>query len=84
MISHSLCQLNKLFSRRCLVALFLMLFTFLLALVMPDWAYAEPAAITITGEGVAEPLTVTHDELQAMEQYEHIYSVINTWPTKRW
>lgn len=84
MISHSLCQLNKLFSRRCLVALFLMLFTFLLALVMPDWAYAEPAAITITGEGVAEPLTLTQEELQAMEQYEHIYSVINTWPTKRW
>ena len=55
-----------------------------LALV-PDFALAEAAnTIEITGEGVAHPMTLSFNQLEAMQQYEHIYSVINTWPTKRW
>lgn len=40
--------------------------------------------LEITGEGVTNPLTLTLADLEAMEQYEHVYSTINTWPTKRW
>lgn len=53
--------------------------------VVPDFAIAGDAnSIEITGEGVAHPLTLSINQLEAMEQYEHVYSVINTWPTKRW
>ena len=53
--------------------------------VVPDFALAEAAStIEITGEGVAHPMTLSFNQLEAMQQYEHIYSVINTWPTKRW
>ena len=31
-----------------------------------------------------EATALTRAELEAMEQYEHVYSAINTWPTKRW
>ncbi len=84
MISHVLFQINKPSYRCCLAILYVMLFTFSLVLIMPNSAYAEPATIAITGEGVNESLTLTQDELLAMEQYQHVYSVINTWPTKRW
>lgn len=33
---------------------------------------------------MAAPVAFTADELQAMEQYQHVYSTINTWPTKKW
>ena len=47
--------------------------------VVPDFAIAGDAnSIEITGEGVAQPLTLSIDQLEAMEQYEHVYSVINT------
>ncbi|MDF9409017.1 stalk domain-containing protein [Pelotomaculum isophthalicicum JI] len=29
-------------------------------------------------------MTLTLAQLQAMEQYQHVYSCINTWPTKKW
>lgn len=46
---------------------------------------AEPAEeLIITGEGVVNTLTFTLAELKEMQQYEHVYSTINTWPTKRW
>jgi hypothetical protein len=55
------------------------------SLVAGEPALAEsPTTIEITGEGVSNPLTLTLAELEAMEQYEHVYSTINTWPTKRW
>ncbi|HBC94288.1 MAG TPA: hypothetical protein DCZ10_15675, partial [Pelotomaculum sp.] len=41
-------------------------------------------ALAITGDGVATPVTLTLGQLQEMQQYRHIYSVINTWPTKNW
>ncbi len=45
---------------------------------------AEPDALEITGDGVTTPLILTREQLQAMEQYQHVYSAINTWPTKKW
>jgi hypothetical protein len=39
--------------------------------------------VEITGDGVETPVTFTLDELQDMEQYQQVYSTINTWPTKR-
>ena len=40
--------------------------------------------LEITGDGVASPVTFTLEQLQGMEQYQHVYSTINTWPTKSW
>jgi hypothetical protein len=53
-------------------------------LIAPASALAETAALEIFGEGVTTSLKLTQAELEAMEQYEHVYSTINTWPTKRW
>ncbi|MDH7573846.1 MAG: FN3 associated domain-containing protein [Clostridia bacterium] len=48
-------------------------------------ALAQPSeSVKITGDGVAHPLELTRAELEAMEQYEHVYSTVNTWPTKKW
>ncbi len=43
-----------------------------------------PDSLEITGDGVTTPLVLTREQLQAMEQYQHVYSAINTWPTKKW
>jgi hypothetical protein len=45
---------------------------------------AETRGLEITGDGVAHPLSFTLEELEGMEQYQQVYSTINTWPTKRW
>ena len=67
------------------ITLVLTLLAFTIDLVMPGLAWAEPVeSLEIVGEGVANPLTLTRAELEGMEQYEHVYSAINTWPTKRW
>jgi DMSO/TMAO reductase YedYZ molybdopterin-dependent catalytic subunit len=63
--------------------------TLLLFALMPNLigsvpAFAETAVLEITRKGVTTPLKLTLAELEAMEQYEHVYSTINTWPTKRW
>lgn len=44
----------------------------------------EQIVLEIAGEGVSNPCQFTLSELQAMEQYQQVYSTINTWPTKRW
>ncbi len=44
----------------------------------------EDVALQITGDGVTNPMALTLPQLQAMEQYQHVYSAINTWPTKKW
>ena len=63
----------------------LLLISISFSLVTPDLVRAEAVeAIEITGEGVAGPITLSLSQLEAMQQYEHIYSTINTWPTKRW
>lgn len=63
----------------------LLLLAALLHIAAPGVALAEPSkSVEITGEGVTNPVTFTLEQLQAMEQYQHVYSVINTWPTKKW
>ena len=62
----------------------LLLLTFVFNLIASAPAFAENVALEIFGEGVTTPLELTQAELEAMEQYEHVYSTINTWPTKRW
>ena len=63
----------------------LLLILFFIVLSVPDFAIAKAAdSIEITGEGVANPFTLSVNQLEAMQQFEHIYSAINTWPTKRW
>ncbi|TEB14137.1 Serine/threonine-protein kinase PknD [Pelotomaculum sp. FP] len=44
----------------------------------------ETIRLTITGDGVAATKTFTMSHLRGMEQYQHVYSGINTWPTKKW
>ena len=74
--------------RFILIALGTLLFAGLLCLPAPRAVFAAPPAediaLEITGEGVTIPLSFTRAELEAMEQYEQLYSTINTWPTKRW
>ncbi len=52
--------------------------------LLPLLSPAEAASgLEITGDGVANPLSLTLSDLQEMEQYQHIYSTINTWPSKK-
>ncbi len=54
-------------------------------LTTPAVAFAAGRdTLEITGDGVATPLTLTREQLQSMEQCQQVYSVINTWPTKKW
>jgi hypothetical protein len=56
-----------------------------LLLFMPVTVMAgEPAVIEIMGNGVGNPLELTLTDLEELEQYQHVYSTINTWPNKRW
>ncbi len=65
-----------------LIALF---FVAILGIIAPSIVSAQKQlGLKITGDGVANPVTFSLEELQSMEQYEHIYSTVNTWPTKRW
>lgn len=57
----------------------------LLTLITPMSVYAEPSqSLEICGDGVTNPQTFTLSQLQAMKPYQHVYSTINTWPTKKW
>ncbi len=44
----------------------------------------EDIVLTITGDGVANPQKYTKSQLEAMPQEQHVYSSVNTWPTKNW
>ncbi len=44
----------------------------------------ERVELEILGDGVETPKQYTLSHLQGMEQYRHLYSTINTWPTKNW
>lgn len=88
-ISHiSPTKCSRLKERLCrflTAVLGLLLFTALINLAVPGAVFAEQSdMIEITGEGVTNPVTLTLAQLEAMEQYQHVYSVINTWPTKKW
>lgn len=55
-----------------------------MAMVMsPAVVLAATETLEISGDGVTAPLTLTREQLQLMEQYQHVYSAINTWPTKK-
>lgn len=70
---------------KLLVIAALLLILFSISLAVPDFAMAKAAeTIEITGEGVENPLILSLHQLEAMQQFEHVYSAINTWPTKRW
>lgn len=53
-------------------------------LTLPNVALAASDSLQITGDGVKNPLTLTLDQLEQMEQQQYVYSCINTWPTKKW
>ncbi|MGI5920890.1 MAG: S-layer homology domain-containing protein, partial [Syntrophomonadaceae bacterium] len=40
--------------------------------------------LTITGSGVANEVEFTRADLEKMQQYQQVYSAINTWPSKKW
>lgn len=62
-----------------------LLFVCAFGYMAPAVAGAEAAArLEITGDGVANPLAFSLKQLQGMEQYQHVYSTVNTWPTKSW
>ena len=44
----------------------------------------EDVVLTISGDGVSQTRTFTLGQLEKMEQHQEVYSVINTWPTKKW
>lgn len=58
----------------------------LIILLTSSVAFAQPDdfVLEITGDGVTNPVTFTMAELENMEQYQHVYSTINTYPTKKW
>lgn len=54
------------------------------SLTVPAGALAKSDTLEITGDGVANPVTLTRQNLEEMEQHQYLYSAINTWPTKKW
>ena len=74
--------LHKRFFRFFLITLGILSFSMLISPV----AFAQPEdhILEITGDGVDNPVTFTMTELENMEQYQHVYSTINTYPTKKW
>jgi hypothetical protein len=78
-------SINAQLRKSHVIMTFTLLVLFMLNLLFPLEARGEtPGVLEIAGEGVANPVTFTMAELAAMDQYEHVYSTINTWPTKRW
>jgi len=74
---------KKHFSSLLLVLLGVLLLVGSFSLITPEAAEAT-VSVTVTGDGVANPITFSQADLEAMEQYKHVYSTINTWPTKKW
>ncbi|KAF1085781.1 Bacterial Ig-like domain (group 2) [Sporotomaculum syntrophicum] len=76
---------NRKFLWNILIVLLSLLLLASLFNCMPTFAIAETSdVLEITGDGVANHITLNLAELSAMKQYEHVYSTINTWPSKRW
>lgn len=44
----------------------------------------EDIILTISGDGITTDRKFTMTQFEEMEQYQHVYSAINTWPTKKW
>jgi len=63
----------------------ILLLAALLCMANSTAALAEPTELLeISGNGVANPIKLTMSQLRGMQQYRHVYSTVNTWPTKRW
>lgn len=78
-------QLMTYFGKLLIAILTLLLIFASFSLMAPTLVFAEPStSLEITGDGVTTPVEFTLAELEAMEQYQHVYSTVNTWPTKRW
>ncbi len=73
---------HRKFFKPFIIALVALLFGMPVSLVA--FAQSEGHALEITGDGVANPVAFTMTELENMEQYQHEYSTINTYPTKNW
>jgi hypothetical protein len=67
----------------------ILLATLLFFLIFGTLVPAVPLAagtdmLEILGDGVQNPITLTREQLEGMEQHQEVYSSINTWPTKKW
>lgn len=78
------CRNKPGFGRLATAVIILLLLTAALHLTAPAVALAASDSLEITGKGVTKPVTLTREELEEMEQYQELYSCINTWPTKKW
>lgn len=78
--------LHKNFFKILMITFWMLLLAVFVSLLNPQFAFAqsEEYTIEITGDGVNNPVTFTKTELENMEQYEHVYSTVNTYPTKKW
>jgi len=72
------------FFRVSIAAIITLLLVSSFNLMLPGTASAGMSdSLEISGDGVT-PTTFTRTQLEAMPQYQHLYSVINTWPAKKW
>ena len=66
----------------CLIIILGLLLFSLAGMMTPAAAAADPVVLEITGDGITTPMTFTRAQLESMEQYQHVYSAINTWPNQ--
>lgn len=78
------CFSIKWFGRLVITVLGILLFTAVFNLMVPTAAFGASDSLEITGDGVTNPMTLTLEQLEEMEQHQYLYSCINTWPTKKW
>jgi hypothetical protein len=67
-----------------ILTVFLGLLLFVFVLTIPAVTLAASDTLEIIGDGVANPITLTREQLEEMKQHQEVYSTINTWPTKKW
>lgn len=75
---------NKFLNGFLACTLCVMLFACLSVMTPQAVFAASEIMLEITGDGVANPGAFTRVQLEAMQQYQNVYSAINTWPTKKW
>lgn len=76
---------NRKWFYRFLITILSLLLIGSVNLIQPTVAVADPSdSIEIMGDGVTNSITFSRAELEDMKQYQHVYSTINTWPTKKW
>lgn len=80
---HKCMVKNKGIGSLLIIILGLLLVTALISLPVPQAAGAE-ISVSISGDGVANPITFSKTDLEALPQVQAHYSTVNTWPTKKW